>query len=204
MYDYTAHCLQQFQINLNLSHIAPNTWFHGLGALVAPWESLKVLRIEYLPHRGGNHGNLQVLNSATGMIWNDGMMSVYVCSSLHFTLKNMDLYGSFGFTSFCSEPYGRFSSIFSGIPTYTLQQLAACTNWELKATGDLPSGLSLHCGSHSAGLDLPCHKKAWNNTIAQGWCISCQPLDMDLRWSKCLIWSNKTHYHEYLGRNCVQ
>ena len=104
--------------------------------------------------------------------------------------------------SFCSEPYGRFSAIFSGIPTYTLQQLAACTNWELKATGDLPSGLSLHCGSHSAGLDLPCHKKAWNNTIAQGWCISCQPLDMDLRWSKCLIWSNKTHYHEYLGRNC--
>ena len=76
--------------------------------------------------------------------------------------------------SFCSEPYGRFSSIFSGIPTYTLQQLAACTNWELKATGDLPSGLSLHCGSHSAGLDLPCHKKAWNNTIAlllnQLWC----------------------------------
>ena len=129
MYDYTARFLQQFQINLNLSHIAPNTWFHGLGALVAPWESLKVLRIEYLPHRGGNHGNLQVLNSATGMIWNDGMMSVYVCS-LHFTLKNMDLYGSFGLNNpFAVSPmadFQRFSAEFQPIP---------CNNWQLAPIG---------------------------------------------------------------------
>ena len=134
MYDYTAHCLQQFQINLNLSHIAPNTWFHGLGALVAPWESLKVLRIEYLPHRGGNHGNLQVLNSATGMIWNDGMMSVYVCSSLHFTLKNMDLYGSFGLNNpFAVSPMADFQRNSNLYPATagSLHQLGAESYWGL-------------------------------------------------------------------------